>query len=98
MYPKDAVTMTQPWSTRGPSVRPFDDHGHQGDHQGPRREQVGVEQRDAEHRLAHVEEREQREIEQQAAEQEEPDEPLAPAAWFRHGSPRLLRGSASAAP
>src|SRR5438067_6004565 len=77
--------MTQPWSIGlGLLVAAFHDHGDERDEDRPGGEQIRVEQRDAADVEAHVEEREQRVVEQQATEQEHADEALADASLIAH--------------
>src|SRR5829696_6351817 len=96
MYANDVATITQPASI-GPSVRSFHQDGDHGDQEKPCGEEVRVKHGHAEHARVHVEERDQRKIEEQAAGEENADEPRIGRTTRRlHGS--RPTASASAAP
>src|SRR5688572_13578669 len=93
MYANDVPTITHPWSTGSPSVAPLHHHGNERDQQGPGDEEVRVKDRDAEDRRAHVEEREQRVVEEQHAQQEQAGEPGAACGLRLHPSSSALGGA-----
>src|SRR5688572_28792443 len=75
--------MTHPWSIADLGLL-FSHPGHQGNEQRPRDENVGIQHRDAEHALGDVEQREDREIEQHAAEHAQRNQPLRAALRILH--------------
>src|SRR5216684_2582931 len=99
--------MTGPWSMTASAALavPDGDECHQPDQRSPREEEVGIQDRHAEEAARHVEQREDRIIEQQHAEHAQrfiahrasPPSAVPPGPHYRHAARRLayyLRGHA----
>src|SRR5215212_7147754 len=99
-YANDARTMVVAVSIvgrpRASVARTLDDERHQRDEERPGKENINVQQRDAQHRGRSGEEREERVVQRETAQQEKRDQTLSLEARFHHARPSAPAARTSA--
>src|SRR4051812_7187355 len=85
-YMNDERMMTEPWSMPAAQLAGLLGHQrHEADQHEPGRKQVGVKDGNAEHGARHIEQRQDRIIEEKRPEHAQRDEALALPVRFAHG-------------